>query len=59
MIKLLIVEDNKPKLANINQVINEAFGTKKGSVTRVNDIITAKQKLYKEHYDVMILDLVL
>lgn len=59
MIQVLIVEDNKHKQDNIAKIIFENNQISKDEVHIVSCIKDAKIALYKNNYDLMILDLVL
>ncbi|HNP66686.1 MAG TPA: response regulator [Aequorivita sp.] len=59
MIKILIVEDTPAKLDKIKQLFNDETKPESIQITEVDNVKTAKRLLYKQSYDLMILDLVL
>jgi nucleoside phosphorylase/CheY-like chemotaxis protein len=59
MIKILIVEDNPVKIEKVSNLFKDEISPKNYSLKSVNDIKSAKELLYSEKFDVIILDLVL
>lgn len=59
MIRILVVEDNLPKQTNIKNAILDNSNIKSEDLHIANNIKEAKRLLYKNYYDLMILDLVL
>lgn len=59
MIQILVVEDNPHKQANIRQIILDNSNISEDDLEIVDCIKEAKKLLYKNYYDLLILDLVL
>jgi len=59
MIKILIVEDTPAKLNKIKELFNDETKPGKIEISEVNNVKSAKKLLYKQSYDLLILDLVL
>lgn len=59
MIQILVVEDNEHKQSNIKQIILDNSNIKDNDLQIVSCIKDAKKLLYKNYYDLLILDLVL
>ena len=59
MINIIVIEDTPSKLASINALVNEAMGTYLFNIENFDNIMDAKRSIYKDKYDLMILDLVL
>lgn len=59
MIQILVVEDNSYKQENIRKIILDNYDIKESDLEIVGSIKDAKKLLYKNYYDLLILDLVL